>query len=104
MIESGTSRLRITKFAGAAYELQLFAYCKTGDMAVFTAIRQDVILKIAEIVHAAGTRFAPSTQLTYLSTDAGVDVERAADIVRHPTEERSGDAFQFPGEVKAGMK
>jgi MscS family membrane protein len=88
-IELGTSRLRVTNFAGAAFEMQLFAYGKTGDTAEFTAIRQDVILKIAEIVEAAGTRFAAPTRLTYLSTDAGVDSEKANDIVRHVTELRA---------------
>lgn len=68
-IESGTSRIRVNDFAGAAFELSLWAYAKTGDWAAFTAIRQDVILKVVEIVEAAGCRFAGPTQLTYLSAD-----------------------------------
>ena len=75
-IESGTSRVRVANFAGAAFELELFAYATTGDWMQFTAIRQDVILNIAEIVEAAGTRFAAPTQLTYLSRDAGINPER----------------------------
>ncbi len=70
-IESGTSRIRVADFAGAAFELELWAYAKTGDWTEFTVIRQDVILKIAEIVEAAGTRLAAPTRLTYLSGDAG---------------------------------
>jgi MscS family membrane protein len=69
-IESGTSRIRVADFAGAAFEMELWAYAKTGDWAQFTAIREDVILKIAEIVEAAGARFAGSTRVTYLSRDA----------------------------------
>jgi MscS family membrane protein len=68
-IESGTSRIRVNGFAGAAFELALWAYAKTGDMAEFTAIRQDVILKVVEIVEASGARFAGPTQLTYVSRD-----------------------------------
>jgi MscS family membrane protein len=41
-----------------------------------TAIRQDVILKIAAIVEAAGTGFAAPTRLTYLHPDPGLDVEK----------------------------
>ena len=52
-------------FVGAAFQMDLFAYGKTGDWAQFTAIRHDVILKIAEIVEASGTRFAAPTQLTH---------------------------------------
>jgi len=75
-IESGTSRIRLNDFAGAAFELELFAFAKTGDWAAFTLIRQGVILKIAQIVEAAGTRFAGPTQLTYLSSDTGVGAQR----------------------------
>ena len=103
-IESGTSRIRVSDFAGAAFELELFAYAKTGDWAEFTAIRQDVILKIAEIVEAAGTRFAAPTRLTYLSRDAGVDAEKANGIVRRVTELRASAAFRFPGEARSGTE
>ena len=99
-IESGTSRLRVTNFAGAAFELELFAYGKTGDWREFTAIRQEILLKIAGIVEAAGTRFAAPTRLTYQSKDPGVDAERANDIVRQVTELRAENAFQFPGEAR----
>jgi MscS family membrane protein len=75
-IDTG-SRIRVANFVGAAFELELWAYVKISDWAEFTAIRQDVILKIAEIVEAAGTRFAAPTQLTYLSTDTGLDAEKA---------------------------
>ena len=78
-IDTG-SRLRVANFAGAAFELELWAYVKTSDWAGFTAIRQDVILKIAEIVESSGTRFAAPTQLTYLSTDTGLDAEKANSV------------------------
>jgi len=35
--------------------------------------------------------------LTYLSKDAGIDPEKANDIVRHATELRANDAVHFPG-------
>ncbi len=103
-IESGTSRLRVIDFAGAAFELELFAYGKTGDWLTFTAIRQDIILKIAEIVESAGTRLAAPTRLNYQSADAGINVERVNDVVRHVTELRASDALRFPGEARTGTK
>jgi len=101
-IESGTSRIRVAAFAGAAFALELFAYGKSGDWAHFTAIRQDVILKIAEIVEASGTRLAAPTQLTYLSRDTGVDEEKTNNAVRRVTELRATHSFQFPGESRTG--
>lgn len=88
-IERETSRVRVMNFAGAAFQLELFAYGKTGDWAQFTKIRQDVILKIAEIVEGSGTGFAAPTQLAYLSRDKGVDTKRTDDIVRRAAEPRA---------------
>ncbi|MGB9505533.1 MAG: mechanosensitive ion channel family protein [Candidatus Acidiferrum sp.] len=99
-IEVGTSRVRVADFAGAAFDLELFAYGKTGDWTEFTAIRQDVILKIAEIVEAAGTRLAAPTRLTYFCNDPGVDVEMAKGGARQVTELRANGTFQIPGEAR----
>jgi len=103
-IESGTSRIRVANFAGAAFELELWAYGKTRDWTEFTAIRQDVILKIAEIVEAAGARLAAPTQLTYISVDAGIDADKANDGMRRVTELRASDPFRFPGDSRSGTK
>jgi MscS family membrane protein len=103
-IETGTSRIRVADFAGSAFELELWAFVKTADWGAFTVVRQDVILKIAEIVEAAGTRLAAPTQLTYLSRDAAFDTEKANDIVRQVTELRASDAFRFPGEARTGKE
>jgi MscS family membrane protein len=62
-------------FAGAAYELELFAYGKTTDWTEFTLIRQEVILKIADIIEASGTHLAAPTRLNYHSSDAGINAQ-----------------------------
>ena len=103
-IESGTSRVRVTDFAGGAFELELFAYGMTGNWPELTAIRQDVLLKIAGIVQAAGTGFAAPTRLTYQAKDPGIDTDKANDIVRQVAELRANNAFQFPGEVQTASR
>jgi MscS family membrane protein len=101
-VESGSSRLRVTNFAGAAFELELFAFVKTGDMREFTGFRQEILLKIAEIVESAGTGFAAPTRLTYQSKDPGLDPEKANDLLRHVTELRASQALQLSGEARTG--
>ena len=103
-IEPGSCRVRVMNFVGAAFQLELFAYGQTGDWTQFTTIRQDVILKIAEIVEASGTRFAAPTQLTYLSRDKGIDADKANDAVGRVTELRARDVFRFPGEAPTGTE
>ncbi len=89
-------------FVGAAFQLELFAYGKTGNWAQFTVIRQDVILKITEIVEASGSRFAAPTQLNYLSSDPGFDPDKSNGALRHVTELRARDSLQFPDESRTG--
>ncbi len=97
-IDSG-SRVRVASFNGAAFQVELFAYGKTGDWTEFTAIRQDVILKIAEIVEAAGTGFAATTQLAYIARDTGVDIEKTKNTVDQVSQLRADGKFIFPGET-----
>jgi MscS family membrane protein len=100
-IERETFRVRVMSFAGAAFQVELFAYVKTEDWLEFTAIRQQVILNIAEIVEASGTGFAAPTQLAYLSKDKGIDAQRANDRVSSVNEARAGDVLRF-GETRTG--
>ncbi len=103
-IEAGTSRVRVMSFAGAAFELELFAYGKTSDWTQFTLIRQDVILKIADIVEASGTRLAGPTQLTYLSSDADIKASNAIGTMRRVTEHRASELFRSPDENRTGTQ
>ena len=102
-IESGSCRVRVTSFVGAAFELQLFAYGRTGDMSQLTLILQDLILKIAEIVEASGTRFAGPTQLAYLSRDKGVPAAKANQRMDGDTERRVNEVVRF-SEARTGTE
>ena len=79
-IESGTSRIRVADFADAAFELELWAYVTTGDWASLTVVRQDIVLKIAEIVERAGTQLAGPTRLMYISAQAGMGTGKVAGL------------------------
>ncbi|MDT8069088.1 MAG: mechanosensitive ion channel [Terriglobia bacterium] len=65
-VERCSSRIRIVRFAGAATEIELFAYILTTDWAKFTVLRQNVMIKALEIVEAEGIRLTGTTQLSYV--------------------------------------
>jgi len=89
LVESG-ARIRVADVSSAAFNIELWAYIKIGDWAQFTGIRQEVILKIVEIIEASGTRFAAPTRLTYVSGDVRIDPERDGGIVRRKEGGRAG--------------
>jgi MscS family membrane protein len=102
-IEPKSCRLRVASFAGASFQMELFAYAKTGDGAEFTVIRQDVLLKIAEIVEASGTKLAAPTQLSYLSPDKGVEQDKLSGFARNAPELGGKDVFPFPKKNRSGI-
>ena len=93
-VESG-ARIRVADVSSAAFNMELWAYIKIGDWAQFTGIRQDVLLKIADIVEASGTRFAAPTRLMYLSGDVRTDGGRADRTVHRREELRDSDGSDY---------
>ena len=66
-IESATSRIRLVNFGAEAIELEVFAYMLTADYARFLELREELLLRIASIVEAAGSGFTP-TRFIYMRT------------------------------------
>jgi MscS family membrane protein len=70
------ARIRFVGFGAYSLDLEVFAYVLTGEYGEFLAVREDIYLRIMDIVAAGGTGFAFPSQTTYLSQDAGLDAER----------------------------
>jgi MscS family membrane protein len=64
------SRIRLMDFGQTAIELELFAYVLTADFPEFLSVREELLLKIAAIVEAAGSGFAQPTQFVHLEGPA----------------------------------
>jgi len=60
-------------------EVELFAYAVTNVWSEFLEIREDVLLKVMEIVEGAGTRLALPTEIHYVSGEYGADESSATD-------------------------
>jgi MscS family membrane protein len=98
-IESATSRIRLVNFGAEAIELEAFAYVLTADFNKFLELREELLLRIASVVEAAGSGFAP-TRFIYMQGsegDASAPVSaRDADARR---DQRPGRAHSPPTEV-----
>jgi hypothetical protein len=103
-IESGSCRVRVMSFVGAALQLELFAYGKTGDWAQFTVIREDVLLKIADIVEASGTRFAGAYPIDVSIERRGHPYKQGEWRYGRMTELRASDSFRVPRDNRAGTQ
>jgi MscS family membrane protein len=66
-------RVRFVGFGAYSLDFEIFAYVRTRDWSDFLAIREDIFLRVAEIVQEVGTSFAFPSQTHYLARDAGLD-------------------------------
>jgi MscS family membrane protein len=83
-------RVRLVGFGQHSLDVELFALVRTTVWLEFLAVREEIYLRIMELVAAAGTSFAVPSRTAYLARDRGIDAERAA------AAERAGVALREP--------
>jgi MscS family membrane protein len=95
-IENTTVRVRLTDIAGAAPSVEVVCYVLTQDFNEFAAVREDVLLRMMEIVESSGTGLALPAQTLYLGRDAGLANDKAESAVQKVAELRDGKKLPFP--------
>jgi MscS family membrane protein len=95
-VESASARIRLATLEQGWPSLQVFSYLVTRDDAEFAAIREDILLRLMNIVEDAGTGFAFPTQTIYLGRDPGVDKEKAEQAETKVREWREQRQLPFP--------
>jgi MscS family membrane protein len=75
-VEGKTIRVRLTDVAGSSLTIEVFAYILTRDNNEFAAVREDLLLRMMDIVEESGSGLAMPSQTLYLAKD-GVEKEKA---------------------------
>jgi MscS family membrane protein len=88
--------VRFHGFGAYSLDLEVFAYIRTRDRLIFRAIREDINLRIMDIVQEAGTSFAFPSQTVYRGRDSGLDAERGREAETQVQEWRSKGQLPFP--------
>jgi MscS family membrane protein len=95
-VETASARIRFAGFLDSSLSLEIFSYILTKDMAEYTAIREDMLLRIMDIVADSGTGFAFPSQTVYLGKDEGMNPDKAARAAAKVAEWREGQQLPFP--------
>jgi MscS family membrane protein len=95
-VESDSARIRFAGFDKGVLNLEIFSYLITRDQAEFTAICEDVFLRIMEIGAQSGTTFAFPSQTVYLSRDSGFDKEKVVAAEQQVQQWRDQHQLPFP--------
>lgn len=65
------ARVRFTEFGAHSLDVDLFAYVTTRDHSEYLSIREDLLLRIMQIIADAGTSFAFPSTVNYWTRDPG---------------------------------
>jgi MscS family membrane protein len=95
-IESTTVRVRLTDIAAAAPSVEVLCYVLTQEFNEYAAVREDVLLRMLEIVESSGTGLALPAQTLYIGRDAGLAHDKAETALQKVTELREGKKLPFP--------
>ncbi len=106
-INPAPMRVRFVGFAAYSLNVQIHAFANTRLFPEFSAIREDVYLRVIDIVKASGTGFAFPSQTTYFARDGGIDGERGTEVEEQVQRWREAGELPFPdysGDQKAEIK
>jgi len=95
-IETKTVRVRLTDIAGTSLSMEVVAYILTRDFNEYAAVREDVLLRIMDVLEDSGGGLSLPAQTLYLSRDTGVEKEKADAAVKKIAELRDGKQLPFP--------
>jgi MscS family membrane protein len=95
-VEPETAAIRFANVDPSALRLEITAYVLTQDSNEFAAIREDLLLRISEIVGRSGTGFAFPSQTLYLGRDSGLDHDKTAAAEKQVQEWRAQHQLPFP--------
>jgi MscS family membrane protein len=69
-VESSTSWIRLAKLADSALELEMQAYVMTREYDDYTTVRENLLLRVMEIVESCGTSLAYPSQTLYIARES----------------------------------
>ncbi len=71
------ARVRFVGFGAFSLDVEITSYVSTADWAEFLAVREDLLLRLMDIVASSGSGFAFPSHTTYVARDDGLDGEKA---------------------------
>ena len=95
-VEPETANIRFANVDPGALRLEIFAYVRTQDSNEFAAVREDLLLRIGEIVSRSGSSFAFPSQTLYLGRDSGLDEQKTAAAEKEVQQWRDQNQLPFP--------
>lgn len=95
-IDPDTVRVRFSGYGASSLDIGVRVHALTREWNEFHAIREDIFLRMKDIVEASGSGFAFPSQTLYMGRDDGLDSERSEAAVQEVKSWRRAGKLPFP--------
>jgi MscS family membrane protein len=95
-VDLDPARIRFVGYGAYSLDLEIFAYVHTPDWNEFLAIREDLLLRIMDVVEESGSGFAFPSQTLYVGQDDGLHDERSRSAEGQVREWRGRNELPLP--------
>ncbi len=95
-IHRDTVRVRFATYGASSLDIGVRVFALTQEWNEFHAIREDIFLRMKDIVEESGTGFAFPSQTLYLGRDDGLDSNRTEAAVKKVQSWRKRGELPFP--------
>lgn len=95
-IDTDTVRVRFDGYGASSLDVAIRVYAKTREWNDFFAIKEDVLLRIYDIVKQSGTGFAFPSQTLYVGKDDGLDAQLGEKAKQEVATWRRARQLPFP--------
>ncbi len=90
------ARVRFVSFGASSLDIELFAYVKTTEREEFFSLREDIFLRVMDIIEQSGTGLAFPSQTLYFSRDGGLHTEKTEVAEAQVRQWRAEGRLPFP--------
>ena len=89
-------RVRLSRFGESSLDVEIRAYIKTVELNEFFAVKEDIMLRVMEVIEQAGTGFAFPSRTLYQASESGLDHARRHDAEQQVRAWASAHTLPFP--------
>lgn len=95
-VDPETVRIRFIGYGASSLDIDFRIYATTREWSEFYAIREDIFLRVNDIVDESGTSFAFPSQTLYMGQDDGLDNKKSSSAEETVASWRQSGNLPFP--------
>ncbi len=95
-VDPEPARVRFAEFGNASLNIEIFSYVLAANYDDYVEIKEDLLLRMMDVVEKSGTGFAFPSQTIYLAKDEGVSKEKTDKAEQSVRDQREKGDLPIP--------